>query len=119
MPLLDKLERRFGRYAIRGLIGYIVFFKCIVFAVQTVNEQFVSQLTLLPFTMMDGEWWRLLSFIIIPGAYSVIMFFFSAYIMLICMYTIEAGFGTFRLNLFVIAYVLCQWILAALSGTPA
>jgi hypothetical protein len=56
---------------------------------------------------------------IIPGAYSVIMFFFSAYIMLICMYTIEAGFGTFRLNLFVIAYVVCQWVLAALSGTSA
>ncbi|HWB01598.1 MAG TPA: hypothetical protein VG796_01155 [Verrucomicrobiales bacterium] len=119
MRLLDKLERRFGRYAIRGLIGYIIFFQCIVFAVLFVNEAFVSQLLLRPFVKMDGEWWRLLSFMLVPDARSPLVFIFSAYIALICMYTIEASFGTFRLNLFVLAFILCQWLMAALAGTAA
>ena len=119
MRLLDKLERRFGRYAIRGLIGYILFLKCMVFVVHQVNREFISQLTLLPFSMMDGEWWRLLSFMLLPGSFSLLMFVLTVYIMLLCSYTIEAGFGAFRLNLFVIAYVLCQWGLAALAGSPA
>jgi hypothetical protein len=119
MRLLDKLERRFGRYAIRGLIGYIIFFQCIVFAVLFVNQEFARQLSLRPFVRMDGEWWRLLSFMVLPDARSPIVFMFSAYIALICMYTIEGSFGTFRLNLFVLAFILCQWFMAALAGTAA
>jgi hypothetical protein len=119
MPLLDKLERRFGRYAIRGLIGYIVFLQCIVFAVLFVNPSFQEKLMLRPFNEMDGEWWRLFSFLIVPDARSPIMFMFSAYVALMCMYVIEASFGTFRLNLFVAFFVLCQWGMAALSHTEA
>ncbi len=119
MPLLDKLERRFGRYAIRGLIGYIVFLQCIVFAVLSVNPEFPQKLTLRPFNEMDGEWWRLVSFMIVPDRRSLLMFILSAYISLMCMYVIESKFGTFRLNLFIAFFILCQWGLAALSNTRA
>ena len=110
MRLLDSLERRFGRFALRGILGYIVFFQCIVFAVMLVNKEYVSKLTLVSFANMDGEWWRLLSFMIVPQASSPIMFLFSVMIMLFFMRRIEASFGAFRMNLFVGLFILTQWL---------
>ncbi len=111
--MLDSLERRFGRYAIRGIIGYIVFFQCIVFAVMLANQEYVSNLTLVPLQEMNGEWWRLLSFMIVPRASSPIMFFFSVMIMLFFMHRIEGAFGAFRMNLFVLLFMVTQWVAAA------
>lgn len=113
MRLLDSLERRFGRYAIRGIIGYIVFFQCIVFAVEKVNPAFVQQLVLKPFEQMDGEWWRLVSFMFVPKTTNLIMFILGAYILLLFMHRIEAGFGAFRMNLFVGLFMVTQWVAAA------
>ena len=113
MRLLDSLERRFGRYALRGIIGYIVFFQCIVFVVMLVNPEYVSKLDLVPLQLMDGEWWRLVSFIIVPQTSSVIMFLFSVMIMVMFMHRIEAAFGAFRMNLFVLLFMVTQWIAAA------
>lgn len=113
MRLLDSLERRFGRYAIPGIIGYIVFFQCVVFAVMLVNQEYVSKLVLVPLQLMDGEWWRLVSFIIVPQTSSVIMFLFSVMIMVMFMHRIEAAFGAFRMNLFVLLFMVTQWIAAA------
>ena len=116
MPMLDSLERRFGRYAIRGIIGYIVFFQCIVFAVMLMNKDYVSKLVLVPLQEMDGEWWRLLSFMIVPQARSPIMFLFSVMIMLFFMHRIEAAFGAFRMNLFVLLFMVTQWIAAGFEN---
>lgn len=112
MQLLDSLERRFGRFALRGIVGYIVFFQCIVFVVMLVNPDYVSKLTLLPLRDIDGEWWRLLSFMIVPPASSPILFLFSVMIMLFFMHRIEASFGAFRMNLFVLLFILTQWLAA-------
>ncbi len=113
MRLLDSLERRFGRFAIPGIIGYIVFFQCIVFAVIQVNPEYESKLDLIPLQLMDGEWWRLVSFIIVPRTGSIIMFLFSVMIMVMFMNRIEAAFGAFRMNLFVLLFMVTQWIAAA------
>jgi hypothetical protein len=126
MRLLDSLERRFGRYALRGILGYILLFQCIVFAVSYANRGFESVLMLKPLQAMDGEWWRLFSFMIVPGGSDaprgtgILMFIFYVSIMLMFMGRIEAGLGTFRLNLFVLFFMLTQWFAAWLwGGNPA
>jgi hypothetical protein len=122
MPILDSLEKRFGRYAIRGLVGYIVFFQCITFAVLFTKPEFAQALTLKPFAEMDGEWWRLLSFMAVPASggpwvLSPLMFIFYAGVLLFIMHPVEAALGTFRMNLFVLLFILVQWGQAALWGT--
>ena len=112
MPLLTSLERRFGRFAIRGLIGYIVFCHCLVYAVMLVNQEYVASLKLKPFEEMNGEWWRLLSFMIVPQATSPIMFLFSVMILLFFMRRIEGELGAFRMNLFVLLFMVTQWLAA-------
>lgn len=119
MRLLDFLERRFGRFALRGIIGYIVFLQCLVFAVLWVNKEFLVKMVLVPFTDMDGEWWRPFSFLAVPDARSLLMFIFSMYIGLMCGTRLEAELGTFRMNLFVGLFVLVHWGMAALAGTGA
>lgn len=116
MHLLNSLERRFGRYAIPGILGYIVFFQCLVFAVMLVNPAFAGKLVLVPFDTMNGEWWRLLSFMIVPRAASPIMFIFGVMIMLMFMHRIESGFGAFRMNLFIILFMVTQWVAAGLAS---
>ena len=115
MRLLDSLERRFGRYAIRGILGYILLFQCVVFTVLSVNGEFASQLDLISWKEMaaEGSWWRLLSFMILPGSTSILMFIFYVSIMLMFMNRIESGFGAFRMNLFVGLFILTQWLAAA------
>jgi len=118
MRLLDSLERRFGRYAIRGILGYILLFQGVVFAVLQANQYFDTKLVLVSWEQMaqDGEWWRLLSFMLVPGSRSILMFIFYVWIMLMFMHRIESGFGAFRMNLFVGLFILTQWLAAAFPG---
>jgi hypothetical protein len=124
MPLLDSLEKRFGRFAIRGIVGYIVFFQCLTFAVLFTKPDFRQVLELRTFSEMSvsGEWWRLLSFMAIPDTGGLrtlgpLMFIFYAGFLLFIMHPLEAALGRFRMNLFVLLYVLLQWLQASLTGT--
>jgi hypothetical protein len=112
MRFLDSLESRFGRYAIPGILGYILLFQCIVFAVQLVNPQFGSVLELVRWERMNGQWWRLISFMVVPDDRSPLMFIFYVMIMFMFMNRIESGFGAFRMNLFVLLFILTQWLAA-------
>ncbi len=119
MPSPDFLERRFGRYAIRGLIGYIALFQCVAFAIMYVNPGYVELLKLRPFVSMDGEWWRLVSFIFVPGATNPLMFIFSIMILVLCMQFLESELGVVRVNLLVGLFFVCQWTMAAFLNTEA
>ena len=62
MPLLDKLERRFGFLAIPGLIRIVIVFTALVWGLMRLNPNFGSALDLDPARISHGEVWRLVSF---------------------------------------------------------
>lgn len=100
MPLLDTLEKHFGRFAVPGLIRYIVGFNALVFLLGTIDPEYLGILVLDPNRVLAGEVWRLVTWIFIPNTFSFL------WILFYLMFTwwlgdlLEGNWGAFRLNLY-------------------
>ena len=66
---LDKLERKFSRYAIPNLMTYIIILYAAGFVLNLINPTFYSQfLSLDAGKILQGQIWRIVTFIIQPTA---------------------------------------------------
>ncbi len=79
--LLDKLDRKLGRFAIRQLMVYIVGINGLVYLLSLANPEShaVSKLWLDPHLILQGEVWRLFTFVFIPPSASIFWIFFILY----------------------------------------
>lgn len=66
MNLLNKLERKFGRFAIKGLPIYISSLNMLVFLLTLIQVDFLQYLFLDPYLVLKGEVWRLITYLFIP-----------------------------------------------------
>ena len=109
--LLDKMERKFGRFAIPHLMRYVVFGTAIVFVISIFKPEFLNYIVLTREAITKGQVWRLVTFIFYPPMSSS---YFSVIISLYCYYWIgnalEAAWGAFRFNL----YYLCGMLMTAI-----
>ena len=105
MNFLQKLERKFGKYAIRGLTKYIIMTYVIGYILVAVNNisgtGFMTWLTLNPGAIMQGQVWRLVSWVLMPPS----SFGIFTIIMLICYYQLgtilERVWGDFMYNFYI------------------
>ncbi len=122
MAFMDQLERRFGRFAIPGLIRIVVGFNALVFVLLQFNPWFLAMIDLQPAAIMQGEVWRVFTYIFIPPFTSVetvfqALFFIIALRFLWFLGTgVEADFGAFRFNLFYLMGMFCCTLAAFISG---
>ena len=73
---LDKMERRFGRYAIRNLTMYLLAGYAIGYLLSFTMPQLLTYFTLEPALILKGQVWRLLSWVIIPPNDNIIFVIF-------------------------------------------
>ena len=74
---LDKLERKFGRYAIPNLMYYIIILYAVGFVLDLINPSFYYQyLSLDAAKILQGQIWRIFTFIIQPPSTSLIFIIF-------------------------------------------
>ena len=66
MTILDRLEKWLGRFAVPGLIRYVVALSALVFILVTINPGYTQMLALDRNAILQGEIWRLASWIFIP-----------------------------------------------------
>lgn len=81
MTLLDRLDRRFGRYGVPHITIYVIFCQVFVYLVANTNEkiQLLNNIALVPNAVLAGEVWRLVSFLATPPtANPVFAFFFGS-----------------------------------------
>lgn len=106
--LLNRLERRFGRYAPSGIIFWLVALSGAVYLILYVRPELYLDFTLEPHSLARGEVWRLLTFLFLPWSLGRTGLgpFFTVFALLF-LYTIgsslEAQWGSFRFDVF---YVL-------------
>ena len=101
MSLLDRLERRFGRFAIPNLMTYIVGLNALVFVLaKTSPGAALSKLALEPYLVMQGEVWRLVTFIFIPPSMSILWIIFILYFYYLIGMGLEQEWGSFRFNVY-------------------
>lgn len=105
--LLDKMERKFGKYAIRNLSLYLIICYAFGYIIQIVNANFFAYLTLEPIYVLQGQVWRLFTWILVPPSTGNI---FLTLLMLYFYYSIgsnmERVWGTFRYNVYLFSGML-------------
>ncbi|MBI4691437.1 MAG: hypothetical protein HY754_14395 [Nitrospirae bacterium] len=118
MKLLNRLERRFGSYAIPNLMMYIIGFNFIVFAISYARPEvdIIGRLALIPVLVMSGEVWRLVTYIFIPPTFSLFWILFILYFYYIVGTGLEHEWGSFRFNIYYLAGMAGTTIAAFISG---
>lgn len=111
MNFLNKMERKFGRYAIHNLTKYMIGCYSIGYILLYAGNLFgfsiTGYLTLSPYHILHGQIWRIVSWLLIPPPTSNLVF---VLIMLLFYYslgeTLERTWGAFRYNVYILGGVL-------------
>lgn len=100
MKLLDKLERKIGRFAIRNLMLYIIVMNVAAFFFIYTAPEMQSKLALWPSLIKQGEIWRLITFVAFPPTFSPIFLAFALYLYYMIGNTLEHQWGSFKFNVY-------------------
>lgn len=104
---LNKLERKIGRYAIPDLMKYICILYCAGLVINIANPAFYyNWLSLNPPMILQGQVWRLVTFLIQPPNTSLIFFIFTLYLYYMLGQTLERTWGAFRFNVYYFSGVI-------------
>ncbi|MCL2058779.1 MAG: rhomboid family intramembrane serine protease [Oscillospiraceae bacterium] len=121
MRILDKLERKFGWFAVRNLTVYLVGGNALVWLMGFVfpDNVFVSRLVLAPAEVFKGEVWRIVTFIFLNsfGA-SILSLILELYFLFIIGRSLESSWGSFRLTLFYFIGFALTVAVSFLTGYP-
>ena len=74
MNFLNKMERRFGRYALTNLSLYIVLTYAAGYLLYMITPQVLTYMTLEPAMILRGQVWRIVSWLLIPPSTQNIFF---------------------------------------------
>ena len=100
MKFLNKLERKYGKYAIKNLSLYVIGMYIIGFAIYLMVHTAVNSLSLNPYMILHGEVWRLVTFLLDPPTTSLIFIVFALLFYYNICSSLEAVWGAFRFNLY-------------------
>lgn len=106
MKFLNKLERKFGKYAIQNISLILIICYGFGYAIQFVNAAFLEYLTLNPYLVLKGQIWRLVTWILVPPSGFDFFTIISLYFYYWLGTTLERTWGTFRYNLFLFSGML-------------
>lgn len=102
MTWIDKLERRFGHLAITNLALYLVAGQVIVWTANWFKILPVEWFYLNPILVLNGQVWRLVTFLFIPPVtWHPVFLVFAWYIFWMISSALEGQWGTFKFNLFI------------------
>lgn len=106
MKLLDQLNRKIGRYAIRNLMLYIIVLNVAAFIFLYTAPELGGKLALNPYLIRQGEIWRLITFVAYPPSSSPLFLAFALYLYYMIGNTLENQWGSFKFNVYYLLGVL-------------
>ncbi len=123
MKFINKMERKFGRLAIPGLMKYIIILNILGAFLGLISPEFYYSFLSLDFgKVLQGQVWRLVTFILVPrlsssfgGFVNPVNIFFLAieyYLYFMIGNSLENAWGAFRFNL----YYLSGFLLNIVAG---
>lgn len=117
--LLNRLERKYGRYAPPGLTQLLVFGMGLAFVANMAYPGLVDLLELDPGAIARGQIWRVVTWMILPPSLSPIWLVFALMITHMIGTQLEAHWGPFRYQVFVGIGAVATLATALLTGAPA
>lgn len=126
---LDRMERKFGRYAIHNLMFYIIGIYVIGAMIGMINPAiYYDYLSLDIYKVLHGQIWRLITFILAPdtlGSATGFNFFFfliNLYFYWIIGKNLESVWGAFRFNMYylsgIVLNIIAAFIMYFITGDP-
>lgn len=116
---LSRLEKKMGRFYISGLMKIIVFGMAGVFLLDLFFSRSVTASDLLSFNkalILQGQVWRLVTFVFIPEGTSPIFIFFTLYFYYLIGTALENRWGSRRFNLYYLIGILGADLGGMLTG---
>ena len=114
MRFIDKLERKYGRYGIENLTMYIIISYVLGYALMYINPGALSMLSLNVTKILQGQVWRLMTWIVYPPSTSSPLWFVIA--ILFFYYPISASlehtWGKFKFTLYILSGMIFTVIAA-------
>lgn len=121
MGFFNKLERKFGRYAIPNLMKYFAMLYVVGLLIWSFNPNIVVYLDLDFHMVARGQIWRLITFMIPLSSMNNLLFVvIRTYIFYLVGTALEKNWGAFRLNFYffsgILYNIIAAWILYLTKG---
>ena len=111
LSLLISLEQKLGRFAVPGLLRIIITLQVVVWLLTKLGQaggDLVGNLFFVPPSLLpDAEWWRFVSFLVVPTGNSFLWVLMGVPFMWMVSDGLEHAWGSFRVNLYLLACVIC------------
>ncbi len=123
LTFFQKLERKFGKYAVPNLMKYICVMYVVGFLIQVVNPLFYYYyLDLDPEAILHGHIWRIVTFLFYPPSTSLIWMLIAVFVYYSLGTTLERVWGVFQYNFFffsgALMLVLASLLIYIFTGYP-
>ncbi len=106
MKLMNKLERKFGKYAIRNLPLIMILLEVIGYSLSVLAPGVLNYLCFQPADICRGQVWRLITWVLMPPSrldiFTVIMLFFYYWIAR----TLASTWGDFYFNIYLLGGIV-------------
>lgn len=118
MNWLDKMERKYGRFAIPNFMTTIVTGMAMVFVCNLLfpRANLISYLYFSPQLVLHGQIWRLITFIFIPPDSSLFFILFALYFYYLIGNSLEHEWGSFKFNLYYLVGILGNLVAGFITG---
>ncbi|NNM87150.1 MAG: hypothetical protein HKL95_01385 [Phycisphaerae bacterium] len=101
-----QIKQKLERLAIARLTLWLIGGQLVMFGLHYSDPRIVEGLLLIPAKVLDGQWWRLLTFICIPMSLDPLWMLLDVYVFWLIGTALENAWGAPRYNLFLlIGYV--------------
>lgn len=112
-PLLDKLDRKMGRFALKNLMSIIVIGTALVWVFNYViylktGILIDSYINFNKAAILRGQVWRLITFLFVSTEFNPLLLAISLYFYWLIGNALERTWGAFKFNVFYFCGVLCS-----------
>ncbi len=120
MNFLNKMQRKFGRYAIPNLMMHITILNAIIYVAAYVlgQSQIINYLVMDPSLVLKGQVWRILTFVIVPPAANILTAALMLYFYYFIGRVLENAWGAFKFNVYYFAGLLISAIVSVIFQVP-
>ncbi|MBE5964628.1 MAG: hypothetical protein IKL73_01475 [Lachnospiraceae bacterium] len=112
MKWFYKLERKYGKYAIRNLMHYIIAMYAVGYVILLIAPEAMNYLTLDMSMVLKGQVWRLFTFLMYPPASSAFFIIFTLYLYYMLGTVLERIWGPFKFNVYFFMGVIFHILIA-------
>ena len=116
--MLNRLERHFGRFAIPNVTLILIAGQVLSYVMIRLNPAALDNIVLRPQDVLDGDVYRLVTFLFVPVCNSPIWAFFAWYLFYIMGTALEYYWGTFRYNVFLLIGFFSSVVVGFVFSSP-